>query len=69
MAVELFAPGSVLYNIATDGTGAMNGTARATLWFEIISVWAPIGATGGVWAWVIKNEYKRQVQTAVRQAP
>jgi hypothetical protein len=69
MGVELFAPGSVLYGIATDGTQAFRGTARATLWFEIIVVWAPLATTGTGWVWALIREYKRQVQTAVRQAP
>lgn len=69
MGVELFAPTGVLYGIATDGTEVFNGTARATLWFEIITVWAPLATTGTGWLWVLIREYRRQVQTAVRQAP
>lgn len=67
MAVELFASGSILYNLATDGTGNLNGTARATLWYEILAVWMPLAAIGGISLWSMVREYRRRVQTVVRQ--
>lgn len=69
MGTELFAPGSVLYDIATDGTGNVNGTTHAATWFDIITIWAPLLCVGGISAWLIVKEYKRQVQTATRQRP
>ena len=69
MSVELFAPGSVLYNLATDGTAVMNGQARADLWFEMLAVYIPLLAMAGISVWLMIREYRRQVQTAVARAP
>jgi len=66
MAVELFAPNQPLHQLASDGTSVMNGAARADLWFEILSVWMPLIAFGGILAWAMIREYRRQVQTAAR---
>lgn len=68
MAVELFAPTSPLYALATDGTSVMNGTARANLWFQILAVWMPVAVLLGIWAWVGIRKYRRTVQTATRPA-
>jgi len=67
IAVELFAPGKPLYSVATDGTSVMNGTERATLWFEILAVWVPVLAAIGILAWALLREYRRQVATAVQR--
>lgn len=69
MSVELFAPGSPLYQLAVDGTETMNGQARADLWYEILAVWVPLGAAGGISAWAFLREYRRQAATAVRGVP
>lgn len=65
IAIELFQPGSPLYAIAVDGTETMNGAARASLWFEILAVWIPLLAAGGIVAWAVAREYRRQQATAV----
>lgn len=69
MGIELFAPGTALYSIATSGTEAMNGTARADLWYQIITLWVPLMAVGGIWAWVFLREYRRQSITAIARPP
>jgi len=66
VAVELFAPGNALYQIATDGTSTLNGTARANLWFEFLTVWMPLMVIGTAFVWVTIREYRRQVQTATQ---
>ena len=67
MAVELFHPGGPLYSIASSGTGAMDGASRAQLWYEILSVWVPLLAVGGISAWAFIREYRRQAVTAVQR--
>lgn len=64
IGVELFAPGSPLFEIATSGTGTMNGTERAEQWHQIIAVWVPLLAAGGISAWAFVREYRRQAVTA-----
>ncbi len=64
VAVELFAPGSPLYEIATTGTGTMNGTSRADTWHQILAVWMPLFSVGGISAWAFIREYRRQAATA-----
>jgi hypothetical protein len=68
MSIELFQPGGVLWNVATDGTQNLNGTQRAYLWFQILAVWMPLGSSLGIVAWATVREYRRSVQTAARQA-
>lgn len=67
MGVELFAPGTPLHTIASDGTGTMNGAARADLWHEILTVWVPLLGMAGISAWVFLREYRRQATTAVQR--
>jgi len=69
MAIELFAPNTVLYSVATDGTEVVNGQAHADLWFQIIGIWAPFGAAVSILIWSLIREYRRQVQTASQRAP
>lgn len=69
MSLELFAPNTVLYDLAATGNANMNGAARAALWFEILSVWMPLLVIGGITAFVVIREYRRQVQTATRARP
>jgi hypothetical protein len=66
MGVELMAPGTPLYSLATDGTASMNGQARADLWFQIISVWVPMIGFLGITAWAMVREYKRQAVTSIQ---
>jgi len=67
MGVELFAPSTELFAVATDGTANVNGTQRAYLWYQIIAIYAPFGSFVGIIAWSIVREYRRRVQTATRQ--
>jgi len=69
MAIELFAPNTVLYSVATDGTEVVNGQQHADLWFQIIGIWAPFGAACAVLIWSLIREYKRQVSTVAQRAP
>lgn len=69
LSTELFNPDGVLYGIAANGTQAMNGAARAQFWFEILSVWVPLMAIGGITAWAVVKEFKRQTQTATGARP
>lgn len=66
MGVQLFAPSSPLHVLASSGTGAMDGAARADLWYEMLSLWVPLIAMVGITAWSIIREYRRQAITAVR---
>ena len=68
MAVELFAPGGVLFELASTGTQNVNGAARAQLWFEILTIWVPIAAIGGISLWALIREYRRQVRTVAQRA-
>jgi len=67
MGIELFSPGTPLYNLATDGTQTMNGAERAQLWYEILTVWVPMLAMGGITCWGFIREYRRQAVTAARR--
>jgi len=68
-SVELFAPESPLHKIASDGTATLEGAARADLWFQILAIWVPILSIGGILAWALLREYRRQVATATRGRP
>lgn len=65
-SVELFAPESPLHEIASQAT-LLNGAARADLWFQIIGIWTPLLVIGGMFAWTLIREYRRQVATAVQR--
>jgi len=69
IGIELFAPGTPLFAIATDGTAAMNGQARAELWYEMLTLWVPLMAAAGITAWAAIREYRRQVATAMARVP
>lgn len=66
MGVELMAPGSPLYALATDGTEVMDGQEWADMVYMIISTWVPLIGVGGISAWALVREYRRQTATAVR---
>lgn len=66
MAIELLAPGSPLHVVASTGTSAMNGAERADLWYEMLAIWVPLLAIGGITAWGFVREYRRQTITAVQ---
>jgi len=67
LSLTLFAPGQVLYSIAADAS-TLGGSGRAWLWFQIISIWAPLLVTGAIWLWVAVRLYKRQITTAATPA-
>ena len=69
MAIELFAPNTVLYSVATDGTANVNGAQHADLWFQIIGIYAPFGAAVSILLWALVREYRRQVSTVSQRAP
>lgn len=62
VSVYLFAPETKLHDLASMAT-QFNGAARADLWFEILAVWAPMIATGGIICWGFVRELRRQSQT------
>jgi hypothetical protein len=66
MGTELFAPESPLHKLASDGTAAVNGAARADLWFEILTIWVPLMVIGFAAGFILIKEYRRQVATATR---
>jgi hypothetical protein len=68
LMVGMVTPGTALWDVATTGTAVFNGLQNATWWMEIGTVWIPIIGIGGVWAWVLIREYRRQVATGVGQA-
>ena len=67
IGVELFAPGTPLFRVATDGTAVINGGALSWQWAQIIIVWAPLGGILVAVAWPFLRSYRRQANTAVRQ--
>lgn len=67
MAVELMAPGTPLYEMAVTDTAAMNGQEWADQTYMILSTWVPLMAFGGITAWAVIREYRRQAVTAVRR--
>lgn len=67
IGVEMFAPGSALWEVATDGTEVMSGAQHANMLFQVIVVWMPMLFIGGVWLYVAIRAWKRQVQTAIPQ--
>jgi hypothetical protein len=69
IGVELFAPNTPLHELASDGTQAMQGGARADLWFQIIGIWAPLLCMGFAFVYILIIEYRRQVTTAARGRP
>lgn len=70
MGVELFSPASPLHELASNATH-FDSAAKADLWYEILSLWVPLIAAGGISAWAVVREYRRQATTAVvgRRAP
>lgn len=65
ISVTLFSPGTPLWDVATDGTATLNGTARAGLWFQMLAVWIPLIAMAGIWLWVFVKLYRRQAVTGL----
>lgn len=65
MAIELLAPGTPLYETASTATN-LNGAERAQLWYEIVAIWVPLIAMGGITAYAVMREYRRQAVTAVQ---
>lgn len=69
ISVELFDPQGAIYGVASTGTQNVNGAQIAAQWHEILTVWVPLIAVGGIIAWGIIREYRRQVTTTATRAP
>lgn len=67
ISVELLAPGTPLYETATDGTAALNGQQFADFVFMATTTWIPLMVVVGITAYVMVREYRRQSATAVQQ--
>lgn len=63
MGVELLAPGTPLHDVATDGTGNVNGPEFAEFVWQAVSIWIPLIAIIGILAWAMLREYRRQAVT------
>jgi uncharacterized membrane protein len=66
VGTELFAPDKPLHEIASDGTAVLSGASRVDLWYQTLTIWVPVLAIAGIWAYVFIRIYKRQVRTAAR---
>lgn len=62
VAIELFGPQSSLHKTVAQA-GSFSAASRTDLWFEIIAVWAPMIAIGGIICWAVIREWRRQVTT------
>lgn len=69
MSVELFAPGTPLYQLAVTDTAVMNGQQWADRAYMILAAWMPIMAAGGITGWAVVREYRRQALSAVSRGP
>lgn len=69
MGVELLAPGTPLYETATDGTGNVNGAQFADFVWQAISIWIPLIVFFGILSWAAIREYRRQVVTTAPRRP
>jgi len=65
ISVELFSPESKLHEVASEAT-AFGGAAKADLWFEVLAIYAPLIAVGGIVAWAFVREWRRQAVTTRR---
>lgn len=61
IGIELFDPSGALYGLATTGTQNVNGATLAWQWSQILTIWVPLMAGGGIIAWAVIREYRRQV--------
>lgn len=69
MGVELLAPGTPLYETATDGTQNVNGPEFADFVWQAVSIWIPLIAVFGILAWAVLREYRRQAVTGTTRRP
>lgn len=65
LGLVLFEPGTPLFEFAAQADN-LSGESRATLWFEMLTVWTPLIADGGIILWALIREYRRQAVTAAR---
>lgn len=65
--IEMFQPGSPLYEMAATGTENVNGQELADLWFQIATVWMEVIAIAAIWVWALLREYRRQTVTRARR--
>jgi hypothetical protein len=66
VSLELFAKGTPLHELAAGATH-FSAADKAALWADMLIIWVPLLAVGGIWAWVFIREYRRQAATAVQQ--
>lgn len=64
MALELLQPGTPLYEVATDGTGNVNGQQFADMVWQAVGIWVPLIAGLGILSYALLREYRRQAVTA-----
>jgi hypothetical protein len=65
IGLALFAPGQPLFELAANGNQVLNGASRAWLWSQILIMWVPLIAAGGILVWAVFREYRRGAATAV----
>lgn len=68
ISIELFGPQSALHKQTSMAT-RFDAAAKADLWFEILAIWAPVIAIGGIVTWALAREYRRQTTGTVQRVP
>ena len=68
ISISLFAPGTPLFQAGVSAEN-LNGGQLAAQWFEIGTVWLPLIAVAGIWAWALIRSWRRQAVTAARPRP
>lgn len=65
ISLHLFAPNTVLYQMAADSTHfiGQNGS-RLDFWYQCLVMWVPMGGLVVAGAWPIVRAYRRQAVTA-----
>lgn len=66
MAGELFAPGTILHQTASNAVH-LNGATRADQWYQILRMWVPMGGVLVAFAWPLIRAYRRQAVTAAQR--
>jgi hypothetical protein len=66
MALELLQPGTVLYQVATDGTSNVGGKEFADFVWQAVGIYVPLISSFGIMAWATLREYRRQAVTAAQ---
>lgn len=66
ISLELLQPGSPLYQVATDGTGNVNGQQFADFVWQAMAIYIPLIVGAGILAWAMLREYRRQAVTTAQ---